>query len=229
MCEQTLCGASKAAEEEEVAKATFPAAGAVDAEEDAALVRRQAGLAGGAAAGVDVEGCACASSEFASNSSELLRHSVSVLVSTDSFGGANSLHSTAENSLSTCNSCNNTCNSPLTTGGSAATVSTVAEKEKLVEEKLFSCDSDSCTREAPLTAGSAAGTLGEKEKGFSCDAYTKLTTDATRLEESADESVLCSSSSTTTPSSSFEEEAEEISIGAIATRITQCGHCASSV
>jgi hypothetical protein len=227
MCQQTLCGASKAAEEEEHAKAPFPAAGAVDAEEDAARVCRLAGPTGGAAAGafsagVDVEGCACASSEFASNSSQLLRHSVnsvSVLVSTDSFGGANSLHST-----SICNSCSNSCNSPLTTGGSAATVSTVAAKEKLLEEKLFSCDSDSYTTEAPLTAGSAAGTLGEKEKGFSCDAYTKLTTDATRLEESADES---SSSTTTSTTSSFEEE-EEVEVS-IASPITQCGQCASSV
>jgi hypothetical protein len=225
MCQQTLCGASKAAEEEEDAKAPFPAAGVVDAGEDAARVCRLAGPTGGAAAGafsagVDVEGCACSSTEFASsNSSQLLRHSVSVLVSTDSFGGANSLHST-----SICNSCSNSCNSPLTTGGSAATVSTVAEKEKLLEEKLFSCDSDSYTTEAPLTAGSAAGTLGEKEKGFSCDAYTKLTTDATRLEESADES----SSSTTTTTSSFEEEEVVVEVS-IASPITQCGHCASSV
>ena len=225
MCQQTLCGASKAAEEEEDAKEPFPAAGAVDAAEDAARVCRQAGLAGGAAAGefsagVDVKGCACASTEFASNSSELLRHSVSVLVSTDSFGGENSLHSTSI--------CNNSCNSPLTTGGSAATVSTVAEKEKLLEEKLFSSDSDSYTTdsyttEAPLTAGSATGTLCEKEKGFSCDAYTKLTTDATRLEESADES-----SSTTTTTSSFEEEEEVVEVF-IASPITQCAHCASSV
>jgi hypothetical protein len=103
-------------------------------------------------------------------------------------------------------------------------VSTVAAKEKLLEEKLFSCDSDSYTTEAPLTAGSAAGTLGEKEKGFSCDAYTKLTTDATRLEESADES---SSSTTTSTTSSFEEE-EEVEVS-IASPITQCGQCASSV